>query len=81
MDQLRELSRWSHVIVGFVGLVAFWFPVFARKGGALHRRAGAVFVWSGYWVTGSAALSCALLTYKIHSRGVAAQNTDSLATL
>ncbi|MEO1083413.1 MAG: hypothetical protein AAFY88_04160 [Acidobacteriota bacterium] len=81
MELLREFSRWSHVIVGFTGLAAFWFPVFARKGGPLHRRAGAVFVWCGYWVTASAALSCSLLTYKIFSRGLVAQNADNLASL
>lgn len=81
MELLREFSRWSHVIVGFTGLLAFWFPVFARKGGALHRRAGTVFVFCGYWVTASAALSCGLVTYQIFSLGVADKNADNLASL
>ncbi|MEM1180747.1 MAG: hypothetical protein AAGM22_20545 [Acidobacteriota bacterium] len=81
MELLREFSRWSHVIVGFTGLAAFWFPVFARKGGPLHRRAGRVFMLSGYWVTGSAALSCTLMTYKIFSRDLVAENTNTLASL
>lgn len=81
MELLREFSRWSHVIVGFTGLAAFWFPVFARKGGTLHRKAGQVFMISGYWVTASAALSCSLITWKIFTEGLAAQNTNALASL
>ena len=81
MDLLREISRWSHVIIGFTGLVAFWFPVFARKGGPLHRKAGTVFVICGYFVTASAALSCGLITYKIFNLGVAEKNANNLASI
>ncbi len=45
-DQLRAL----HILTGFVGLAAFWIPVFARKGGRLHVGAGRVFVWCAYVV-------------------------------
>lgn len=34
-----------HVIAGLVGLVAFWTPAVARKGGAVHVRAGRVFFY------------------------------------
>ena len=81
VETLREFSRWSHIIVGFLGLTAFWFPIFARKGGDLHRKAGKVFIACGYWVTGSAALSCGLVTYIIFSRGVAYKNADALAAM
>lgn len=70
MDMLREISRWSHVVFGFVGLVAFWFPVFAKKGGRLHVRAGKVFTACGYGVTASAFLSCGLLTRKFLGQGL-----------
>ena len=43
-----------HVTAGLVGLAAFWVPVFARKGGRTHMRAGRVYVWSAYVVTLSA---------------------------
>ena len=81
MELLRAISRWTHVIVGFTGLVAFWFPVFSRKGARLHRIAGKVFMTCGYLVTGSAALSCILITHSIYSRGLASQNQNNLALL
>ena len=43
-----------HVVAGFVGLVAFWIPVFARKGGRAHVRAGRVYAYAAYVVTLSA---------------------------
>ena len=43
-----------HVVAGFVGLAAFWVPVFARKGGRAHVRAGRVYAYSAYVVTLSA---------------------------
>lgn len=50
----------AHVVFGFAGLVAFWFPVFAAKGGRLHVRAGTAFQWSAYVVAGTAIALCAL---------------------
>ena len=44
----------AHVATGFVGLAAFWIPVFARKGGRLHVYAGSVFTYCAYVVTVSA---------------------------
>ena len=44
----------AHVAAGFAGLAAFWVPVFTRKGGRLHVRAGRVYTWCVYVVTGSA---------------------------
>ena len=79
MELLREISRWSHVIFGFVGLMAFWFPVFARKGGSLHRKAGTVFVLCGYAVTASAAVSCVLIAAAVIGPGLVEQNRSTLA--
>ena len=79
MELLREILRWPHIIFGFVGLVAFWFPVFARKGAKLHRRAGKVFIWCGYGVAVSAGMSCAVLITMIFERGLTEQNRASLA--
>ncbi|MEM7583933.1 MAG: hypothetical protein AAF560_11170, partial [Acidobacteriota bacterium] len=81
MELLREILRWAHIILGFTGLVAFWFPVFSRKGGKLHRAAGKVFVYCGYGVAGSAFVSCAIVTHMILSRGLSAQNQANLASL
>ncbi|MDE2653148.1 MAG: hypothetical protein OXI71_04955 [Gemmatimonadota bacterium] len=48
-----------HVVAGFVGLAAFWVPVFARKGGPAHVRAGRVYVYAAYAVTLSAVTASA----------------------
>ena len=48
-----------HVAAGFVGLVAFWIPVFARKGGRAHVRAGRVYAYAAYVVTLSAVVTSA----------------------
>ncbi|MGH7570685.1 MAG: hypothetical protein ACREMK_02440 [Gemmatimonadota bacterium] len=50
-----------HVAAGCLGLVAFWVPVFAPKGGTVHVRAGKVFLSCAYVVAGTA-LTIALLT-------------------
>lgn len=50
---------YTHIGIGFLGLFAFWVPVFARKGSKLHMRAGTVFVWSGYVVAVTALVSSA----------------------
>jgi len=54
----HQLLRWLHIFFGFVGLVAFWMPVFAKKGGRFHIRAGWVFVTCAYVVGVSAVVSC-----------------------
>jgi hypothetical protein len=51
---------WGHIAVAFTGIGAFWVPVFARKGGGLHRFFGKVFVWCAYLVNGSALVVTAL---------------------
>lgn len=50
LDAARSVIRTSHVAVGFVGLALFWIPVFARKGGPVHVRAGRFFVYCVYYV-------------------------------
>ena len=57
LEALGETARFIHVAFGAVGLVAFWVPVFARKGAKLHVSAGKVFVWCAYVVLGAAALA------------------------
>ena len=49
-ETIHDLVRALHISTGFVGLAAFWIPVFARKGGRLHVGAGRVFVWCAYVV-------------------------------
>jgi succinate dehydrogenase hydrophobic anchor subunit len=34
---------YAHIVTGAIGIVAFWVPIFGRKGGAAHRRWGELF--------------------------------------
>jgi hypothetical protein len=51
----------GHIITGSVGLLAFWVPVLARKGGNAHRQWGKVFTLS-MLVTGSLAICMSTCT-------------------
>lgn len=46
----------SHIILGFVSLILFWIPMFARKGGKTHGTSGKWYVYTMSWVVLSAAL-------------------------
>jgi hypothetical protein len=43
---LFESARLAHILVGTVVLASFWVAALARKGSALHKRGGKVYVWS-----------------------------------
>jgi len=51
--------RYTHIVAGGLGLVCFWIPVFARKGGRLHIATGRTFVWLARIVAASAVVSIA----------------------
>lgn len=70
MEMLMSSIRWVHVITGFVGLAAFWVPVFARKGGVNHRFFGKIFKYCAYIVLGGAALTVILHTVNALSEGI-----------
>jgi uncharacterized membrane protein len=44
MNGIRSLLGNLHLAAGGIALLAFWFPLFTRKGGRFHRTAGWVFV-------------------------------------
>lgn len=69
MTELLTINRWIHIVFGFAGLVAFWIPLFAAKGGPLHRSAGRVFRYSAMVVVGAAGLAVALHTVSAALRG------------
>jgi hypothetical protein len=46
MPTLYQLALALHIATGIIGFFAFWAPAVARKGGALHVRAGRVFFWT-----------------------------------
>ena len=63
----------AHVATGFVGLAAFWIPVFARKGGRAHVQAGRVFTYCAYVVTLSAVTASAgrIVSFQVQGIGFA----------
>lgn len=69
MEMLMNSIRWTHVIAGFVGLAAFWVPIFAHKGGVNHRFFGKIFKYCAYIVLGGAMLSVLLHAGDGLSRG------------
>jgi hypothetical protein len=50
-----------HVIAGATGLIAFWVPIAARKGGPAHRRWGRIGTVA-FIIAGSLAIAMALLS-------------------
>ena len=62
-----------HVATGFVGLAAFWVPVFAPKGGRTHVAAGRIYAYCAYVVTLSALTAAGgrVLSYRIAGIGLA----------
>lgn len=57
LSLLHAGLRNVHIGAGFLGLLAFWIPVFARKGGRVHIGGGRVFAWTVYIVGYSALVS------------------------
>jgi hypothetical protein len=46
--------------LGGVGLLVYWIPIFAAKGGKVHVRFGRYFVWCAYGVSATALVISAL---------------------
>ena len=53
----------AHILTGAIGLLAFWVPVVARKGGRLHRLWGFIFTFS-MLATGTIAIGISSLTLR-----------------
>lgn len=51
----------AHIFFGAIGLVVFWAPVIAKKGGVVHRRAGFFFIYV-MMTTGTIATCVSLTT-------------------
>ena len=64
MLSTHTLFEWLvvvHIATGTVGLIVVWIPIAGKKGGALHRRAGTLFVQSMI-ATGFTAVAISLTT-------------------
>jgi hypothetical protein len=51
LDLMHRVFRSIHIAVGVLGLLLFWVPVFAAKGGRLHIRCGRIFSYAAYFVS------------------------------
>jgi hypothetical protein len=81
MAAVSELLRWVHVLAGAVGLIAFWIPVFSRKGARNHVRFGKVFVRAAYVVLGAAALALVLRLIDLQARSLAPADAPQAYTM
>lgn len=54
MELFRVILIWTHIIAGSLGLLVFWIPVFAKKGGRVHLLFGKIFAYCSYLVGFSA---------------------------
>ena len=70
MEWLMDGVRLIHVTADFIGLTAFWVPIFTRKGASRHRLFGKVFKYSAYIVLSAAFLSVGYHIVDALSRGV-----------
>lgn len=79
----HELLRLVHIVAGSLGLICFWIPIFAKKGGRVHLAAGRVFVWLAVVLVVTAVISCTwALTAPIHFAGILRELTaDEVAIL
>jgi hypothetical protein len=60
LDLAIDILLWLHVALGAVGLVLYWIPIFAVKGGRVHVRFGRYFVWCAYGLIVTALLLCVI---------------------
>ena len=70
VDLAMNVLVLAHVATGFVGLAAFWVPLFARKGGRVHVQAGRVFTYCAYVVTLSAVTASAGRIVAYQAQGI-----------
>ena len=72
----HSLLRLVHIAAGSLGLVFFWIPIFAKKGGRVHLAAGRVFVWLSMVIVATAVVSCVwALAAPIHFSGITRELT------
>lgn len=69
MQTILESLRFLHIGAGFIGLLAFWIPIFAKKGAVNHKRFGRIFRNSAYIVLAAAGLAVSLRFMQLFSSG------------
>lgn len=78
MSYLGDISRFIHVAFGAIGLIAFWVPIFAKKGAVNHVRFGKIFVWSAYIVLAAAAIALVSRTANLVREGIGVSDQPEL---
>ncbi len=82
MDVFIGALRWVHIVLGFIGLAAWWVPIFTKKGGKRHVAFGKVFAVCAYAVAGSAMITPPLRIGGALAAGASlAENTASFGFL
>ena len=59
MTTMLSALLFLHIVAGFLGLAAFWVPLFVKKGAPIHVRSGRVFTWCAYVVSVTAVVLAA----------------------
>lgn len=78
MTYFAESARFVHILFGAIGLLAFWVPVFAKKGAINHVRFGKIFLWSAYVVLGAAAVALISRVTDLLKRGIGPADEPTL---
>lgn len=56
MEALDRIFLFTHIAAGTISLLIFWIPVFTKKGGKLHNKAGIFYTYTMWIVVVTAAL-------------------------
>ncbi|NVJ61175.1 MAG: hypothetical protein HWE27_12345 [Gammaproteobacteria bacterium] len=59
---IHKITLYSHIFIGFISLILFWVPVFAKKGSPLHNRVGGWFV-NAIWVVSISGIIMSLIVW------------------
>ena len=76
MYQLHQALLYIHIAVGSIAIFIFWLPVLARKGSALHIRAGRIYTWTMYGVVISALTMCVMVLFDPIGAGSPTRDLD-----
>jgi hypothetical protein len=49
MEAIDKILLFIHIAMGSISLLVFWIPVFTKKGGNLHNKAGMLYVYT-MWI-------------------------------
>ncbi len=81
LETIQLHMRWVHIAIGASGLLAFWIPLLATKGGRAHVRSGRVFTWICYAVLASAAVAVTLQMIQFWLRGIGPRQAPAIFSL